>query len=462
MRVAAHVVVALNDDPHTLATRVIRDGIATHGHPRALVGGLVHALMLRNALRQTEMLEYGDLVEQILNEPLLQQAPIEDAVPEDWLRAFEQHSGEPVQVAWKRTVEELEALLQIVRGALNRAALANDEATLKDLGCFDPSTNGAGTVTAAASAYLAARSAARPMKGLLRAAFLEKADTDTLASMTSSLLSALHGHAWLGELGRDVQDAKYLVKISELVVEPRVPGRSQPALFDNEPPSDSRARKGAFVSQQQMSKFLDEIGEHDPGAEARFVDGRRCVLVDRSAPEALAKISVTRLRLQLEDGQTMIIDRTRRDQVRTTSSRRAGHMSLDSPMKRAPAPGKAQEQGSQDKPPYMGALTSITLVVRDLPAVAHFYRNVLGLPVRGSGGGGFVTVGEWLLIRQSSDVEDRSRRRLAAVIEITVTDIEKIRGRIGEEPPRHSSRDVLEIHDPEGNLVIVRAGPGGP
>jgi catechol 2,3-dioxygenase-like lactoylglutathione lyase family enzyme len=111
-----------------------------------------------------------------------------------------------------------------------------------------------------------------------------------------------------------------------------------------------------------------------------------------------------------------------------------------------------------EEPTRSGRLTSITLIVRDLPAVAHFYRNVLGLPVRGSGGG-FVTVGNWLLIRQSSDPEDRSKRRLGTVIEITVADIEEIRRRIGEEPLRQASSDVLELHDPEGNLVVVRGRP---
>lgn len=48
------------------------------------------------------------------------------------------------------------------------------------------------------------------MTGFLKSAFLRSGDTDTLASMVGSILGALHGGDWLGDLGRRVQDRDYI------------------------------------------------------------------------------------------------------------------------------------------------------------------------------------------------------------------------------------------------------------
>jgi hypothetical protein len=93
--------------------------------------------------------------------------------------------------------------------------MSNPEATLERLGCADPKINGAGTVSAAAALYLASRFAARPQDGLLSAAFLRKADTDTLASLTAAILGALHDTHWLGNLAVGVQDADYIAQLAE-------------------------------------------------------------------------------------------------------------------------------------------------------------------------------------------------------------------------------------------------------
>ena len=100
-------------------------------------------------------------------------------------------------------------MLEQARSGIRAGALADDRAVLDDLGCFGP-FKGAGTVTAAAAAYLAARHAAQPAQGVLRAAFEQGADTDTLAAMTGGLLGCLAGDEWLPAPWRDVQDSAYL------------------------------------------------------------------------------------------------------------------------------------------------------------------------------------------------------------------------------------------------------------
>jgi hypothetical protein len=76
--------------------------------------------------------------------------------------------------------------------------MSNTEETLERIGCTDPKINGSGTVSAVAAVYLASRFGARPVDGLLSAAFLRKADTDTLAPLTDALPGAPHGTRWLG------------------------------------------------------------------------------------------------------------------------------------------------------------------------------------------------------------------------------------------------------------------------
>ena len=71
---------------------------------------------------------------------------------------------------WADTIEEMIEHLTRVQGELSQGAISDDEAVLRDLGAFG-AASGAGTVTAAAALYLAARYAAQPTHGILRAAF---------------------------------------------------------------------------------------------------------------------------------------------------------------------------------------------------------------------------------------------------------------------------------------------------
>lgn len=106
--------------------------------------------------------------------------------------------------------EQLE-LLRNVRAALATGAVADDAEVLLSVGALDRSTNGAGTVNAAAAAYLASRYAVSPRNGVLAAATAKGADTDTLASIVGSVLGSLAGDEWLGYSALALQDRQYLI-----------------------------------------------------------------------------------------------------------------------------------------------------------------------------------------------------------------------------------------------------------
>jgi ADP-ribosylglycohydrolase len=434
MRIAPHVLVCLSDpDPGRLFSRVVADGVTTHGHARALVGGVAHAATLRAALLRSGTMAYGDLLDELAGKELWNTFELRDAVPEDWSRSFESQVGERSDVAWGSAVDEIRDLVEVGRKALSRGALADDEAALAEMGCFDPKINGAGTVTAVAAAYAAARSAARPITGLLRTAYLKRADTDTLASMTASILGALHGVDWLADLAWRVQDAEYIAGFERLSRRPApvdLPRQAE-LLKDGD---TSVARSSRTVSRPRLQKFADGLVDRGAGDAGEFVDGRSFEVREVVGLVAKGNITVTRWRLQLADGQTLVIDQTRKGAMTGQASKR--HERSD------------EVRSPRDPRP---AVSRITLLVDDLPRVAGFYRKIIGLPVHGTGGG-FVELGPGLRLRQLGSASTTSADVL---LEITVPSLEEVRRRMGPDAPMIRGGE-LKISDPEGRTVVMR------
>ncbi|MCY4122614.1 MAG: ADP-ribosylglycohydrolase family protein [Acidobacteria bacterium] len=211
MRVLPHALfLAGRDDPGGLVHDVVRDGAATHGHPRALVGATACAYAAWSLARRNRTLGFGELLDLLIDEHRAWGAfPDMERGGDAWFAAAGRVLDEPYERLWERTVDEMRQLLEQARHGIRGGALADDRAVLDDIGCFGRS-KGAGTVTAAGAAYLAARHAAQPTQGVLRAAFERGADTDTLAAVTGGLLGCLAGDEWLPAPWRDVQDAAYI------------------------------------------------------------------------------------------------------------------------------------------------------------------------------------------------------------------------------------------------------------
>ncbi len=187
------------------------DGLATHGHPRALVGARALAWGVWWTLNRTSSLGYGELLERTI-----EAAPEWAGLPRppaDWTEAMTQAaSGWPEE--WDMAVEEMLRYLSIARNGLAHGAVAVDGETLEQIGMFGKE-RGAGTVSAAAAIFLATRYTSQPLQGLLSAAFLRNTDSDTVASMTGALLGGLAGADWLGELTRQIQDGGYLEEMAD-------------------------------------------------------------------------------------------------------------------------------------------------------------------------------------------------------------------------------------------------------
>ena len=218
MRVLPHALfLAGKDDPSTLIHDVVLDGSATHGHPRALVGAAIYAYAAWWLARRSGTLPFGALLEALIaGAPQWSRFPRPAQESGAWFDAANKAADVPYDVAWQRTVHEMKTLLETARKGVDRGALADDHAVLSDLGCFGR-TKGAGTSSAAAAAYLVARHAAQPVRGILSAAFEKGADTDTLAAMAGGLMGCVAGVEWLPRPWLQVQDAAYLRSLATKV-----------------------------------------------------------------------------------------------------------------------------------------------------------------------------------------------------------------------------------------------------
>ncbi|MFF7729260.1 ADP-ribosylglycohydrolase family protein [Streptomyces sp. NPDC008001] len=297
MRIAPHVIAHHRGCFDALAADVIRDAVTTHGHPRALLGALVHAYALWISLRQPAPLAYGWLIEATLDGSGNWREPVWRILDQPWLDAAARAFPEGYDRVWEETAREMEDLLNSAHDTLGDGALSAPSVFLDSHGLTRTKTRGSGTLCAAAAIYLAARSAAAPERGITIPARQEGADTDTLASMTGSLLGAGLGHDWLGFYGRTVQDRHLLVALADDL------------LFSVTQREPLPSRDEAERARRDFREALDVAGKGD---SVLLPDRRRSRIVARSTITSGAW-SAERSQLLTEDGQNIFIVRgTRR------------------------------------------------------------------------------------------------------------------------------------------------------
>jgi ADP-ribosylglycohydrolase/catechol 2,3-dioxygenase-like lactoylglutathione lyase family enzyme len=258
MRILPHVDwEAQTSDFSIVADEIVRNGIATHGHPRALVGSLAYAFAAWHQLRSSETLGYGALLDILLDSRTTwSRLPESLASVPSWLESANAVTSSHYEDLWANTVEEQLSLLRTAKSGISKGALAVDQETLSELGCFDKRVSGSGTIAAAAAVFLASRYAADPMNGLCEAAYSRGADTDTLASLVGGLLGLVNGLEWLGALADEVQDSSYLRSLAR-------------SLAEKKP---VHGRKPRQISGSEVERFLREL--------PRLIDGQSVVLPD--------------------------------------------------------------------------------------------------------------------------------------------------------------------------------------
>lgn len=231
-------VVFRGDDRRELIRDVIMNSICTHGHPRAIVGALLHALALQNLFVRSSTLEYGELIASMIEETHeLSFQNLGYAFEREFLRNVENHT--PIADfahTWDTTIKEMLDMLDQALQETRKGALAAEGDYLKRIGALETKTNGAGTVSAAAAIFLTARYAVDPLAGLKSVVRIRGLDTDTVGSMVCSLLATINGEAWLSGEAVRLQDFDYIRGLADTLLSYAESASGSPSASFDVPP----------------------------------------------------------------------------------------------------------------------------------------------------------------------------------------------------------------------------------
>lgn len=218
MRILPHVI-AMSKAPNitSLIQDVIKDTLITHGHPRAFLGATCYAYALNYLMLKESVLEYGDLVNAVIDGKREWAENINTDLFVDWLNAANKHRDYDFFTEWNNTLNRMLQRLEFIKLSLKKGLMLDDIKVLTELECFGKA-NGAGDVAVLAAIYLASKYANNPVLGIKVPAFSVGSDTDTIASITGGLLGMLNGTGWIPVEWRSVQDYDCLVKITELLL----------------------------------------------------------------------------------------------------------------------------------------------------------------------------------------------------------------------------------------------------
>ena len=443
MRVAPHCVVgARSNDFHRTLVDIIIDGIATHGHPRALVGAAAYGYALWTALRQAGTLSYGDLIRRTISEaPRWAKLPDEAEYPDIWRTVADEAFEGGYEALWEQTVREMVSLLEVADQGLSQGALSVEREVLERMGTFDRKVNGAGTISAASAIFLASRNAADPLNGIIEAAYATGADTDTIASMTGAILGALVGLQGMRAMLDGLQDAPYLGRLAD-----------QLATLDV---ADGKPHPIKPVMRADLQRFLKQLKTAGDGFEGHLPDGRRFstkstkFLRSRSGePIGTCWILVT------SDDQSLCVKSLSRSRNSVEQAGTSG----------SPAPGHPSPDGDQ------AVTCRVKLLVEDLDRAANFYEQVLGLTIT-KRSKNHINVSDVLIlvpkqyemeiVRDSPDLIDLPKPQ-ATIVSLGVLSIEAVQQRIERSgvmlltrAASKARRLFLRCLDPDGNIIEV-------
>jgi ADP-ribosylglycohydrolase/catechol 2,3-dioxygenase-like lactoylglutathione lyase family enzyme len=363
MRILPHAIYGAEEDTFSpIADRIFANGIATHGHPRALIGALAAGYGMWKSLRWEGKVGYGDLIDQCLDEreAWSELRDLADYAP-DWSERAHHTLDAEYQRIWTRTVEEMLDLLETCRGAMSRGSLARDSKVLEELGAFGPE-GGAGTRTTAVAMYLASRYVARPSSGLLAAAFTRKIDADTIACVTGALLGALSGNDWLDGLAAGLQDAGYIRELAE-------------ALAVHRPVEVAREEWRPEFKRRLLDRLKGiEVGDRLPLPV--FGEGHVSKI---ECPETRSANDIRIWWLETALGQHLAITKVTKQMPAKRAERRApGVGNKEDAAEQQLAIGQAMD--NQDSKQHQAEIWT-ALLVKDLDRSIRLYHDLLGLPI---------------------------------------------------------------------------------
>lgn len=335
------------------------------------------------------------------------------------------------------------ALLEKTLAGIKAGAISIDAKVLSDLGCFDRSVNGAGTICAAAALFIASKYAPDPQNGIAEAANSKGADTDTLASMAGGLLGVIAGTEWLQRYRSQLQDEQYITELAQRLE------RAENNESTNTDLTKPSVRPGILVD-----RFLAQLPDRATEGSLELPDGRKATIKEVFPVDTKSQNLTGWLwKLRTDDGQVLYIKKLERPSQAPTEQ-----------MGTSQTIGKASGRKKADR--FSSKAKAVKLIVRDLERSRAFYHEVLGLKVARESRtlvnlGGIIS----LVSREhSSELElfDREAFQTRAILCLECTNIEACHDRVkaiieSKVSPiqDRSGRKVFRCVDLDGNVIEV-------
>lgn len=398
-----------------LADDVAEDAISTHGHPRAILGALLHAFAHWISISQPAPIPYGWLLRELISRRMeWSRVPRSVVQNSEWLEAAEKSMG-GYRALWRTTAEEVLRMLEIANAAADPASLKAPEDVMTELGVSRGRETGSGTVCAVGAAYLATYNAAAPDVGLQTAARLKGADTDTLASMTASLLTAAVGAEWITPYRRHLQDSDLLYRLSTELIE-----GAQPLPMP-------------LPTRRTVVQMQERVLQAEQGEAVDIPGGRTGKVVDVLSIDS-NKGAARRLKVKTRDGQTLYFISWPREET---------------PRYRTPAVAQVRRRA-------VSAIHGVDIFVRDLPRARQVLEEILHLKPDASSPR-WVRYGTTVL-RGSPDVGDHSPTFNLRVEATNTTDLVSDAEKLGVHVEKdYGPHGALGLRIEPGFIVVIRS-----
>lgn len=195
-----------------LTTGVWTSSIVTHGHPRAIVGGLLYGHALRLCLGSNATIVKTDFLNDL--QGIVSQIEIPQTQEfNEWLAIWNNSPRLPFEIQLNNIKQEVISDLAKISQLPN--GFESIRSYMEKLGCFQPETKGSGTATVLAALSIFLQAEQDVENAIIWTINQLGSDTDTIGSFVGGLCGASYGydvipHHWTTEL----QDYYYFLRIA--------------------------------------------------------------------------------------------------------------------------------------------------------------------------------------------------------------------------------------------------------
>jgi len=243
MRIAP-IALANHENFAQMKEYIFGNGIITHGHPRALIGGLLYGYALHLIIsKEPKAFDPKELIDEIITDfknkfdlPFLSNNDFDD-----WVTKWDEDQGNyDFLTTYGVILDETLVYLKMLSTELQKGKPLTD--IYNTLGSRVKPTKGYGTNTVLAALYVTCKFHGKQEDGIVEAINILGSDTDTIVAIAGGMLGALHGENIIPDKWKSVQDYEYLEAVGErlakISLRKNVPAALPANSFTNFDPGD--------------------------------------------------------------------------------------------------------------------------------------------------------------------------------------------------------------------------------